>query len=98
MLEGKLPPRVALALRAAAGDCGVTVEMILSGVRQPRVVRARRQASLTLRRMGFTVSDTARYLRLHHSSVLKMPAERKRIAQNREVEIPCPDLSGEWAI
>lgn len=65
------------------------------------IVAARKQAACTLKRMGLSNGQIGGYLNRDRSSVHAMVADLtpKQIPlSTQSQEIPCPDLSGEWAI
>ncbi len=101
----RLPPRVQAAMAVVASEHGMTISMAVSAVRgcqSPLFVRCRAEMAVELRRIGISLPMIGVYLGgLHHTSVLHLirtygpEAEKKRQAA---LDIPCPDLSGEWAI
>lgn len=104
-LPVKIPLRAHIAMRRIAERRGLTLSMALStapGCQSPPFVQARAEMAVELRRMDLSLPRIGLYLGgLHHATVLYLirkygPAvEQKRLAA---AEIPCPDLSGEWAI
>ncbi len=92
----KLPSRVAMALDVAAAAHNVTRADILGPRQFFHFVAARREAAQTLRRMGFSLAQIGFYLNRHHTTILY--AVNETVGESKAKEIPCPDLSGEWAI
>jgi len=81
----------------------IPLGLILSGGHSiAEVTEARRQISVELRALGWSLPRIGYSLNLHHTSILYLlkktakPVQRAYSAYSREV--PCPDLSGEWAI
>jgi hypothetical protein len=97
---GKLPPRVRSAVRIAGDSFGVTPEAILSGIKVGKTPSARRMAIQILARQRFGQSQIGHWLGLHHTSVAYYISGKKRktLEEIEAMQMPCPDLSGEWAI
>ena len=92
--RGALPPRIEAILREACDAAGVTVDELLSRRQLPKIVKARTLAIEKLEAVGCSLMQTARYLGVHHSTVLYR--HKKAAARPAEVaDIPFPDLSGE---
>ena len=100
-----LPPKVRRVCDIAAADFGVTIQAILSGTKVGETSKARRQTIQTLKRQGYSTPQIGRWLGLHHTSILaaaKLPAAKPGVVSRHPtaepVDVPYPDLSGEWAI
>lgn len=75
----------------------VPLEKFLEGKRGTSYTAARSACVKRLRGMGMSLSEIGQQLGIHHTSVLYYIRRPVRVAlKNRD--IPCPDLSGEWAI
>ena len=96
-----MPKRVRQAVTMAAEEFNVQVSDILGPSRARNVAQARRRACRYLTRMQFSSVQIANYLGINHSSVLyhrRIDNGRTGRGPSKPVEVPCPDLSGEWAI
>jgi hypothetical protein len=97
----KRTPAVEQLLMACAFRYGVTRDDLLHGGNRTLFVAARRDAARRLRGRGYSYPVIARYLGIHYTTALHLVRTEGRIpvpvGDNRD-EIPCPDLSGEWAI
>lgn len=94
-----VPPLILELARFKARAWNVDIADLLSGSKIRAVSNARRQLILALRARGHSQTQIGRWLGLDHSSVHYY--EHGRRSQKQPVnpfEIPCPDLSGEWAI
>lgn len=91
------PPKVQQIIRQWAHVYGVRPEAILSPDRTRPVSRSRNRAVTELAHIGYTKSEIARFLMLHPSSVWSA-LKRTPTVESFAVDIPCPDLSGEWCI
>ena len=90
-------PAVRKLIREVAARRGVALSTIVSRSHEPRAVAARAEVMLHLRMQGWSTPEIGRVFLMHHSNVLY---SLKKLQQEQEpsYEIPCPDLSGEWAI
>lgn len=101
----RLPPRVDSVMRTIAAEHGMTISMAISsarGCQSPIFVQCRAAMCVELRRLGLSLQVIGRYVGgMHHTSVMHLirayGPEMQRKRQEAK-EIPCPDLSGEWAI
>ena len=99
-----VPPRIMAVIRLAAIENDVPPEkMFERGKVGGRAAVARRTAVCRIRAMGFSLQEIARFMGLHHTSVLHHLKQRRRQlglgqARRREDDPVLPDLSGEWAI
>ena len=94
------PKSIRIALTIAADEMGVRVADILGPSSARNIVQGRRRAIRHLRRMNLSYSQIARYLGLNHTTVIyHVRIDKGEAARGpRNFTIPCPDLSGEWAI
>ena len=96
----QFPTKVRQVIAAAAGGSELRVADILGPSRERNIVRARRRAVRDLLDLNYSSAQVGRYLGINHTSVL-YHGRRSRGLPGRKVawgEVPCPDLSGEWAI
>lgn len=101
----RLPREIETLIRRTAYQFSTTLEEIQSGIKPTNVMLARRSCIHKLRKQGFSLSQIGRWLRVHHTSVLyalQKPNPRSTgyfvEPEPADNEVPCPDLSGEWAI
>jgi hypothetical protein len=92
------PPRVADILQGAARYFGCEVVEITSRCHIRHVVAARAHCAQVLTNLGFSTTVIGRYLNCHHSSVVYMNQKARAVALLPPLDVPIPDLSGEWAI
>ncbi len=57
------------------------------------LVSCRREIACALRKAGWSLQEIGILIDRHHSSVLNLITPKRQTGP-----IPCPDLSGEWAI
>ena len=96
----RMPDEIFALVLAACARNDVPIAELLQGARHLRVTRARRAICCELSRRGYSLSQIGRWLRVHHTSVfyaLRSQGRAARAAAPRG-PVPCPDLSGEWAI
>lgn len=91
----KYPPRVRVIIERCAEEGDISVAAMIDGPKTPRAVNAKRAAARRLRENGFTLNEIGVFLHRHHTSVLHLLNSG---SEPKKYEIPCPDLSGEWAI
>lgn len=94
-----VPPAVLRAMKCAAEDFNLSLPELLNGKSDTKV-KARRRCIQTLRRMGFSLTEIGRFMGRHHTTVLHaLGGHSPRLSPEEQLaSIPCPDLSGEWAI
>jgi chromosomal replication initiation ATPase DnaA len=86
--------KLSLVVRIAAEDAGVDPHAIMGRSRSVHVTKARKAASIALRRMGYSLPEIGRALGVHHTSVY----HAVRDDRPKDFTPPIPDYSGEWAI
>lgn len=96
LLNGQ-PPRVKAIMQDAADRYNLTVVEMVNGPKTAQACAAKSMVAKKLRGLGFSYSSIGRHLSLHHTSVMAYMKMRPKIKPG-PVVIPCPDLSGEWAI
>ena len=93
--------------KSVLGDVAVATGLrmcdILGKSQEPRFVQARKIAVVELRKLGYSYPRIGRILGgRHHTTVMRLARHWKRgvvVAPKYEAtQVPCPDLSGEWAI
>jgi hypothetical protein len=101
------PPRVRAVIERCAEEGNISVAAMITGPQTRRAVNAKRQVARELRRHGFSLNEIGAFLQRDNSTVLyyltsgpPTKSPRRAAAPDWPVwqEIPCPDLSGEWAI
>lgn len=95
---GTRPARVEKALLSVAEQFAVQRDELLEGTKRKNVAQARAALCKELRAMGFTLDRIGLYLNVHHTTVHAAVYGRKGSREPWQGPIPCPDLSGEWAI
>lgn len=107
MLSRPIPGRARQAIQIAAEEFGISSAEVMGDNREKANVLGRRRAIRYLLRLQFSRAQIARFLNLNHASVLYHERIDKGLPGRGKVtpaiveklrEIPCPDLSGEWAI
>lgn len=109
MSEVILPPRIRTICQVFAQEHAISIADLVGKSQSKNIVMARRKAIHALRRTGLSLPEIARYVGKHHTSVLSALRQPLRDPKTNKVtqapyqkiinwEIPCPDLSGEWAI
>lgn len=107
MVSRPIPGRARQAIQLAAEEFEISYAMLMGDSREKRIVLGRRRAVRYLIRLQFSRAQIGRFLNLNHASVLYheridkgLPGKGKPTPEIIEKlrEIPCPDLSGEWAI
>lgn len=96
-----LPPRIRQIFQRCADDFDISVIAMINGGHGRRVVMAKRKAARELRAKGYTLAEIGRFLHCHHSSVMHLinPGPGETLSEvYASTQIPCADLSGEWAI
>lgn len=91
----KLPPSVSDVLNFAASRHGITFQELLSRRQYQSFVAARAHAARALRTQGYSLPAIARYLGLHHTSVMHY---LRKPGTPLDLEPVFPDESGIWAI
>lgn len=95
----RLPPAIWAIVKLEASKWAVLPSDLLSGSRTQFIVRARHAVIQKLQANGHSQTQIARWLGMHPSSVCYYEHRRRAISSlPSPYEIPCPDLSGEWAI
>jgi chromosomal replication initiation ATPase DnaA len=93
------PPHVLVVVKGVAKLFNVEFQDVLSGSRVRAVTQARHDVIRQLVERGNSQTQIGIWLGLHHTSVHYYANGRKiRNPRPDPREIPCPDLSGEWAI
>lgn len=92
------PPRITAIIRAAADRYEVTERLVLGLCQEKPCMDARRQVARRLRDEGYSYPVIGRYLNRHHTTIMHLLAHGTEEARVSRSEIPCPDLSGVWAI
>ncbi len=107
MLYRPIPGRARQAIQVAAEEFEVTAQQVMGDSHEKRIVLGRRRAIRYLLRLQFSRAQIGRFLGLNHASVIYheridkgLPGKGKVMPEVIEklAAIPCPDLSGEWAI
>lgn len=89
------PPRVRAVFERCAEEGDICIAAMIHGPQTRRAVNAKRRVARELREMGFTLNEIGRFIHRHNSTVLYLLKSGPAPAA---FEVPCPDLSGEWAI
>jgi chromosomal replication initiation ATPase DnaA len=92
-------------IRTVACAHDITSAELLRGQQFRRVVDARMELSLRFRARGMSLLEISHVTGWHHTTVLnhlrraeKTRPRYKNVLSIEASVIPCPDLSGEWAI
>lgn len=95
------PPRVREVVESCALAADMSVVAMIRGPKTFRAVNAKRAAARALRAKGYSLNEIGFFLNRHHTSVLHLLNTEAKVAaptRGESFEVPCPDLSGEWAI
>lgn len=96
----RLPGRVQWAMRNLAEQHSVDPLTVFGAYGSRQTTKCRGAVCRKLRAMGFSLHEIARWLDIDHSTVLHHAPSVTRTPTDGPVviNIPIPDLSGEWAI
>lgn len=95
-----VPPRIMAKMRLIASTYEIPLELLRVrgyGHNSKERVACRGHIAAALRAEGISLATIGTYLNLHHTTVLYLIKEHIPV-RAKQLEIPCPDLSGEWAI